>query len=310
MPLSPDISVQLGTLQLSNPVIAASGTFGYGLEFIPFVDLNRLGGFCTKGLSLKPKEGNPVPRVFETASGMLNAIGLENIGLDKFRDEKLPQLTDFRTCLIVNFFGNTAGEYADMARQLSQLDRVDALEMNISCPNVEEGGVAFSSSPRIVEQVVKAVRPATDKFLMVKLSPNVTDIREIARAAEAAGADAVSLINTQIGMALDLETGKPYLANVSGGLSGPAIKPIALHMVYQVSQAVKIPVVGIGGIRNADDALEFIMAGASAIQVGTANFYDPSVTVKIVDGISSWCAAKGISRLQDIRGRGKLDQGR
>lgn len=297
----PDISVKMGSFELSNPVIAASGTFGYGLEFTPFLDLNRLGGFCTKGLSLKPRMGNPVPRVFETASGMLNAIGLENIGFEKFRDEKLPLLQKYQTRIIANFFGDTAGEYARMAEQLSALERIDALEMNISCPNVEKGGLAFSSSPEIVGQVVKAVRPVTSKFLIVKLSPNVTDIREIAKAAEDAGADALSLINTHVGMALDIETGKPYLANTSGGLSGPAIKPIALHMVYQVARAVSIPVIGIGGIRTAEDALEFLMAGASAVQVGTANFFDPAVTVKIIDGITRWCSKKGIRTLDEIR---------
>ncbi len=302
MTSGPDISVKLGALELSNPIIAASGTFGYGLEFIPFLDLSRLGGLCTKGLSLKPRLGNPVPRVFETASGMLNAIGLENVGLDQFRDDKLPLLQKYQTRIIVNFFGETVREYAEMAKQLSGLERIDALEMNISCPNVEEGGLAFSSNPQIVEQVVKAVRPATQKFLIVKLSPNVTDICEIARAAEAAGADAVSLVNTYVGMAMDVDTRKPFLANGSGGLSGPAIKPIALNMVYQVARTVGIPVIGMGGIRTAEDALEFIMAGASAVQVGTANFFDPAVTVKIIDGIRRWCAAKGINKLDEIRG--------
>ena len=302
MASDPDISVELGALELSNPVIAASGTFGYGLEFIPFLDLNRLGGLCTKGLSLKPRTGNPVPRVFETASGMLNAIGLENVGLEQFRDEKLPLLQKYQTRIIANFFGETIREYAEMAQQLSQLDRLDALEMNISCPNVEEGGLAFSSNPQIVEQVVKAVRPATQKFLIVKLSPNVTDICEIAQAAEAAGADAVSLVNTYVGMAMDIDTRKPFFANGSGGLSGPAIKPIALNMVYQVARAVTIPVIGMGGIRTAEDALEFLMAGASAVQVGTANFFDPAVTVKIIDGITRWCATKGINKLDEIHG--------
>jgi len=302
MASGPDISIKLGALELSNPVIAASGTFGYGLEFIPFVDLNRLGGLCTKGLSLEPRLGNPVPRVFETASGMLNAIGLENVGLKQFRDEKLPRLQKFQTRVIANFFGETVREYVEMAEQLSPLERIDALEMNISCPNVEEGGLAFSSNPQIVEQVVKAVRPATQKFLIVKLSPNVTDICEIAQAAEAAGADAVSLVNTYVGMALDIETRKPFLANGSGGLSGPAIKPIALNMVYQVARTVSIPVIGMGGIRTAEDALEFLMAGASAVQVGTANFFDPAVTVKIVDGIQRWCVAKSINSLDEIIG--------
>ncbi len=302
MPSGPDISVKLGALELSNPVIAASGTFGSGLEFLPFLDLNRLGGFCTKGLSLKPRVGNPVPRVFETASGMLNAIGLENVGLEKFRDEKLPLLKPYRTRIIANFFGETVKEYAEMAEQLSGLERIDALEMNISCPNVEAGGLAFSSSPRIVEQVVAAVRPVTSKFLIVKLSPNVTDICEIAQAAQQAGADAVSLVNTYLGMALDITTRKPYLANTSGGLSGPSIKPIALHQVYQVARAVTIPVIGIGGIRTAEDAVEFLMAGASAVQVGTANFFDPAVTIKIIDGIRHWCVENNVSKLDEING--------
>ena len=302
MPSGPDISVKLGALELSNPVIAASGTFGYGLEFLPFLDLNRLGGFCTKGLSLKPRVGNPVPRVFETASGMLNAIGLENVGLEKFRDEKLPLLQPYRTRIIANFFGETVKEYAEMAEQLSGLERIDALEMNISCPNVEAGGLAFSSRPRIVEEVVAAVRPVTSKFLIVKLSPNVTDICEIAQAAQQAGADAVSLVNTYLGMALDITTRKPYLANTSGGLSGPSIKPIALHQVYQVARAVTIPVIGIGGIRTAEDTLEFLMAGASAVQVGTANFFDPAVTIKIIDGIRHWCVENNVSKLDEING--------
>jgi dihydroorotate dehydrogenase (NAD+) catalytic subunit len=305
----PDISVKLGALELSNPVIAASGTFGYGLEFIPYLDLNRLGGLCTKGLSLKPRIGNPVPRVFETASGMLNAIGLENVGFERFRDEKLSLLQKYQTRVIVNFFGETVQEYVEMAEQLSPLERIDALEMNISCPNVEAGGLAFSSNPQIVEQVVKAVRPATQKYLIVKLSPNVTDICEIAQAAEAAGADAISLVNTYVGMAFDIDTRKPYLANGSGGLSGPAIKPIALNMVYQVARVVGIPVIGIGGIRTAEDALEFIMAGASAVQVGTANFFDPAVTIKIIDGIRQWCSDKGVQKLDEIRGKSEAGSG-
>jgi dihydroorotate dehydrogenase (NAD+) catalytic subunit len=233
---------------------------------------------------------------------MLNAIGLENVGLERFRDEKLPLLQKYQTRIIANFFGETVREYVEMAEQLSPLERIDAVEMNISCPNVEAGGLAFSSNPQIVEQVVKAVRPATQKFLIVKLSPNVTDICEIAQAAEAAGADAVSLVNTYVGMAMDIDTRKPFLANGSGGLSGPAIKPIALNMVYQVARRVSIPVIGIGGIRTAEDALEFLMAGASAVQVGTANFFDPAVTIKIIDGITRWCAANGINKLDEIRG--------
>lgn len=296
-----DISVDLAGLSLANPVIAASGTFGYGLEFVPFVDLNTLGGFCTKGLSLHPRLGNAVPRMVETASGMLNAIGLENIGLQKFLDDKLPSLERYRTRIIVNFFGDTVPEYVEMAKALSPVDRVDALEMNISCPNVEQGGVLFSSNPQVVAEVVGAVRQATEKFLIVKLSPNVTDITEIALAAEKAGANALSLINTHVGMVVDLETRKPYLANKTGGLSGPAIKPIALNMVYQTVRAVKIPVIGMGGIVSAADALEFLLAGASAIQVGTANFIDPSATLKVIDGIRDYCLKQGINNLSELK---------
>jgi len=296
-----DLSVKLGRLELANPVIAASGTFGYGLEFLPFVDLDRLGGFSTKGLSLKPRMGNPVPRMVETASGMLNAIGLENIGLDKFLSEKLPLLENYKTRILVNFFGDTKDEYIEMATRLSDVERVDALEMNISCPNVEEGGVQFSSDPAVVRSLVTAVRQATKKFLIVKLSPNVTDITEIAQAAEEGGADAISLINTAIGMSIDLETRKPYLANKTGGLSGPAIKPIALNMVYQTVRAVKIPVIGIGGISNAEDALEFLSAGATAIQIGTANFIDPGVTMKVIQGIRRYCQTHAIQKVSDLK---------
>lgn len=309
-----DLSVNLGAFSLTNPVLAASGTFGYGLEFAPFVDLNRLGGFCAKGLSLKPRLGNPAPRVVETASGMLNSIGLENVGFERFRDEKLPHLQMVSCRVVCNFFGDTVDEYEEMARALSTLERIDALEMNISCPNVEEGGVQFSSDPKTVEKVVAATRRATGKFLIVKLSPNVTDITVTARAAEAAGADALSLVNTCVGMVLDAETGKPYLgnANGTGGLSGPAIKPIALNMVYQTAQVVSIPIFGIGGIRTAEDAVEYMMAGASAVQVGTANFFDPRVTMKIIDGLKDWCVAHGVAHIESIRGRAwkeRNDQG-
>ncbi|GJL78443.1 MAG: dihydroorotate dehydrogenase B (NAD(+)), catalytic subunit [Nitrospinaceae bacterium] len=296
-----DLAVTLGRLELDNPVIAASGTFGYGLEYRPFVDLNRLGGFATKGLSMRPRFGNPVPRMVETASGMLNAIGLENIGLEKFLSEKLPVLQSYNTRIIVNFFGDTRAEYIEMAAALSDVERVDALEMNISCPNVEEGGVQFSSDPTVVHDLVEAVRKATGKFLIVKLSPNVTDITAIAKAAEDGGADALSLINTQIGMSIDLETGKPWLANQTGGLSGPAIKPIALQMVYKTVRAVKTPVIGIGGISNTEDALEFLAAGATAIQIGTANFIDPAITMKVVDGIRNYCQTHGIQRVDDLK---------
>ena len=296
-----DLTVDLGKLVLSNPVVAASGTFGYGLEYTEFLDLNDLGGFSTKGLSLKPKVGNPVPRVIETASGMLNAIGLENIGLDAFLSEKLPLLKMYKTRIIVNFFGETIQQYEEMALALSKEERVDALEMNVSCPNVEEGGLQFSSDPEILRQVVDAVRKVSDKFLIVKLSPNVTDITTLAKAAENAGADALSVCNTFVGMKVNLETGKPYLANRTGGLSGPAIKPLALHMVYETARAVKIPIIGIGGISNSDDAIEFLMAGAKAVQIGTANYIDPKVTVKVVDGIRDWCRQNQISKLADLK---------
>ncbi len=296
-----DLTVDLGKLVLSNPVVAASGTFGYGLEYTQFLDLNDLGGFSTKGLSLKPKVGNPVPRVIETASGMLNSIGLENIGLDAFLSEKLPLLKMYKTRIIVNFFGETIQQYEEMALALSKEERVDALEMNVSCPNVEEGGLQFSSDPEILRQVVDAVRKVSDKFLIVKLSPNVTDITTLAKAAEDAGADALSVCNTFVGMKINLETGKPYLANRTGGLSGPAIKPLALHMVYETARAVKIPIIGIGGISNSDDAIEFLMAGAKALQIGTANYVDPKVTVKVVDGIRDWCRQNQISKLADLK---------
>ena len=296
-----DLTVDLGKLVLSNPVVAASGTFGYGLEYTQFLDLNDLGGFSTKGLSLKPKVGNPVPRVIETASGMLNAIGLENIGLDAFLSEKLPLLKMYKTRIIVNFFGETIQQYEEMALALSKEERIDALEMNVSCPNVEEGGLQFSSDPETLRQVVDAVRKVTDKFLIVKLSPNVTDITTLAKAAENAGADALSVCNTFVGMKVNLETGKPYLANRTGGLSGPAIKPLAIRMVYETARAVKIPIIGIGGISNSDDAIEFLMAGAKAVQIGTANYIDPKVTVKVVDGIRDWCRENQISKLAELK---------
>ena len=296
-----DLTVDLGKLVLDNPVIAASGTFGYGLEYTDFLDLNDLGGFSTKGLSINPKIGNPVPRVIETSSGMLNAIGLENIGLQVFLSDKLPQLKNYKTRIIVNFFGDTVQQYVEMASALSKEERIDALEMNVSCPNVEEGGLQFSSDPTVLRQVVEATRKATDKFLIVKLSPNVTDITVLARAAEDAGADALSVCNTFVGMKLDLESGKPYLANRTGGLSGPAIKPLALNLVYQTVRAVKIPVIGIGGIASSEDALEFLMVGAKALQIGTANYIDPTVTVKVVRGIRDWCRQNQIAKLADLK---------
>ena len=296
-----DLSVNLGSLCLSNPVIAASGTFGYGLEYRSLVDLNALGGFSTKGLSLQPKTGNPVPRVIETSSGMLNAIGLENIGLKVFLDEKLPQLESLNTRIIVNFFGDTIQEYVEMAQALSGVERLDALEMNVSCPNVEKGGLQFSSDPEVLTEVVSAVRKVSKKFLIVKLSPNVTDITLLAKAAENAGADALSVCNTFVGMSIDLKTRKPHLANRTGGLSGPAIKPLALNLVYQTVRAVKIPVIGIGGIASGEDAVEFLLAGAKAVQIGTANFVDPASTINIIDGIRKYCMSNGIKNLSELK---------
>ncbi len=296
-----DLSVNLGSLCLNNPVIAASGTFGYGLEYRSLVDLNALGGFSTKGLSLQPKTGNPVPRVIETSSGMLNAIGLENIGLKAFLSEKLPQLENLNTRVIVNFFGDTSQEYVEMAQALSAIERLDALEMNVSCPNVEKGGLQFSSDPEVLTEVVSAVRKVTEKFLIVKLSPNVTDITLLAKAAENAGADALSVCNTFVGMSIDLKTRKPYLANRTGGLSGPAIKPLALNLVYQTVRAVKIPVIGIGGITSGEDAVEFLLAGAKAVQIGTANFIDPASTLHVIDGIRKYCLSNGVKNLSELK---------
>ena len=296
-----DLSVDLGGLRLINPVIAASGTFGYGLEYSSLVDLNGLGAFSTKGLSLKPKIGNPVPRVIETSSGMLNSIGLENIGIDAFLTEKLTQLKNIDTCIIVNFFGETSYEYVEMALALSDVERLDALEMNVSCPNIDKGGLQFSSDPSILAELVSAVRKVTKKFLIVKLSPNVTDITLLARAAENAGADALSVCNTFVGMSIDLKTRKPYLANKTGGLSGPAIKPLALNLVYKTAQMVKIPVIGIGGITSGDDAIEFLLAGAKAVQIGTANFIDPASTISVIDGIRKYCLSNGMKKLSELK---------
>ena len=296
-----DLSIKLGSLCLNNPVIAASGTFGYGLEYSSLVDLNALGGFSTKGLSLKPKVGNPVPRVIETSSGMLNAIGLENIGLEAFLSEKLPQLKNLNTRIIVNFFGDTTQEYAAMARALFDVERLDALEMNVSCPNVEKGGLQFSSDTEVLTEVVSSVRKATEKFLIVKLSPNVTDITLLAKAAENAGADALSVCNTFVGMSIDLKTRKPHLANRTGGLSGPAIKPLALNLVYQTVRAVQIPVIGIGGISSGEDAVEFLLAGAKAVQIGTANFIDPVSTLHVIEGIRQYCLANGVNNLSELK---------
>jgi dihydroorotate dehydrogenase (NAD+) catalytic subunit len=285
---SKNLSVNIGGITLKNPVMTASGTFGYGKEFESFVDLNRLGGIIVKGLSLNPSKGNAPPRIIETPSGMLNAIGLENIGIDGFIAEKLPFLKTIATPVFVNIYGTTIEEYAKLAARIDSVESIAGIEVNISCPNVKAGGIAFGVDCRAAAEVVAAVRKETVKPLMVKLSPNVTDIVEIAKSVEGAGADSISLINTITGMLIDIETRRPKLANITGGLSGPAIKPVALRMVWQVARAVKVPVIGIGGIFTAEDALEFLIAGATAVQVGTANFVNPGATVEILDGIKRY----------------------
>ncbi len=298
----PDLKVDIGGLQLQNPVMTASGTFGYAREFDHLVDLNRLGGIIVKGLSIAPTKGNPPPRIAETHCGMLNAIGLENVGIEAFVNEKLPFLETLAPPLIVNIYGKLEEEYTRLASRIDTVEGIDGIEVNISCPNVNAGGMAFGVDPRAAHSVVQAVRKQTGKFLAVKLSPNVTDITEIARAVEDAGADCLSLINTITAMAIDVETRRPRLANITGGLSGPAIKPVALRMVWQVAQVAKVPVIGIGGIMSAEDALEFMIAGASAIQIGTANFVNPHATTDIVDGIERFLMERHIDRIADMIG--------
>ncbi len=300
MSTKPDLTVDLGKLQLQNPVLTASGTFGYAREFEHLVDLNRLGGIIVKGLSLEPTRGNPPPRIAETPCGMLNAIGLENVGIEAFVNEKMPFLQTLKPPLIVNIYGKLEDEYARLAARIEEVEAIAGIEVNISCPNVKAGGMAFGVDPQAAFSVVRAVRNQTGKFLAVKLSPNVTDITEIARAAEDAGADCLSLINTLTAMAIDIETRRPRLANITGGLSGPAIKPVALRMVWQVAQMAKVPIIGIGGIMSAEDALEFIIAGATAVQVGTANFVNPRATTDIVDGIEKFLADRNIAKISDL----------
>ena len=307
MPDKPDLKIKLGDLQLQNPVMTASGTFGYAREFKNLVELNRLGAIVVKGLSLEPAAGNPPPRIVETPCGMINAIGLENVGIDVFVEKKVPFLKTLAPPIFTNIWGTKEEEYARVAARVEDIDAVSGIEVNISCPNIKAGGMAFGVDPRAAFDVVSLVRKNTTKFLMVKLSPNVTDITEIARQVEAAGADAISLINTLSAMAIDIETRRPRLANIVGGLSGPAIKPVALRMVWQVAGVAKIPVVGIGGIMTAKDALEFLIAGASAVQVGTANFVNPRATTDIIDGIQAFMVENGIADLQEIVG--SLDTG-
>ena len=297
-----DLNVNIGGLKLKNPVMTASGTFGYGEEFADFIDLSRLGGIIVKGTTLHHREGNPYPRMAETPSGMLNAVGLQNKGVDYFIEHIYPRIKDVDTNFLVNVSGSSIDDYVATAEKISALDRIPGIELNISCPNVKEGGMAFGTSCKSAAEVVRAVRKAYSKTLIVKLSPNVTDITEIARAVEAEGADAVSLINTLLGMAIDAHRRRPILSTITGGLSGACVKPIALRMVWQTYHAVKIPIVGLGGIMNATDAIEFILAGASAIEIGTANFIDPQISVKIVDGIAEYLEANNISSVQDLIG--------
>lgn len=295
-------AVQIGALRLKNPVLTASGTFGYGLEFADFIDLNRLGGFVVKGTTLMPRQGNDYPRMAETTGGMLNCVGLQNKGVDYFAEHIYPQIKDIDAAAIVNVSGSSPEDYAACAEKVTALDRIPAIELNISCPNVHDGGMAFGVTCAGAASVVRAVRAAYPKTLIVKLSPNVTDIAEIARAVEAEGADSVSLINTLMGMSVDIERRCSRLSIGTGGLSGPCVKPVALRMVHQVAKAVRIPVIGLGGIMNAHDAIEFLMCGATAVQIGTANFIDPTVTLKVIDGINEWCDSHGIRDLHDIIG--------
>ena len=298
----PNLAVEVAGIKLRNPVMPASGTFGYGQEFAPYLDLQRLGAIVTKGLSLKPKAGNPMPRIAETTSGMLNAIGLQNVGIDAFVAEKSVTYRGLGTPVIANFFGNTLDEYGEVARRLADVPEVTAVELNISCPNVKQGGIVFGTDPRAAAEVVTLVRRQLDKPLIVKLTPNVTDITVIARAVEEAGADAISCINTITGMAVDIRTRRPKIANRTGGLSGPAIRPIAVRMVHQVVQAVQIPVIGIGGIMTAADALEFLIVGARAVQVGTANFIDPAAMLAIIDGLEAFLVEEGLDDIVQVIG--------
>ena len=297
-----NLQTDIGNLHLNNPVLTASGTFGYGEEFADFMDLKQLGGIIVKGTTLLPREGNPYPRMAETPSGMLNAVGLQNKGVDYFIEQIYPRIKNLKTNLIVNVSGSMIEDYIQTSEKINQLENIPAIELNISCPNVKEGGMAFGTSCQSAEVVVKAVRKVYHKTLIVKLSPNVTDISEIAKAVESAGADSVSLINTLLGMAIDAEKQKPVLSTITGGLSGPAVKPIALRMVWQVAKAVKIPIIGLGGIMNAADAVEFMLAGASAVQIGTANFINPQIAVKIIDGINEYLTRKGIEDVRKIVG--------
>ena len=296
------LNVKIGKLELKNPVMTASGTFGYGVEFADFVDLSQIGGIIVKGTTLKPREGNDYPRMAETAQGMLNCVGLQNKGVDYFCKHIYPEVKDIQTNVLVNVSGSSPEDYAECAARIDELEGIPAIELNISCPNVKQGGMAFGVTCEGAASVVRAVRERYHKTLIVKLSPNVTNIADIARAVEAEGADSVSLINTLMGMSIDIEKRRSRLSIGTGGLSGPAVKPVAVRMVWQVARAVKIPVVGLGGIMTAEDAIEFLMAGATAIEIGTANFIDPAVTIKVRDGINDWLDRHGCSSVQEIIG--------
>ena len=300
------MGVNIGGLALKNPVMTASGTFGYGEEYSDYLDLNRLGAIIVKGLSLKPRDGNPPSRIMETASGMLNAVGLQNVGIKAFIDDKLPWLRGIDSAVVANIFGETIEDYAKIAEILNDAEGVAAIEVNISCPNVKRGGIVFGSDPALAGEVTRAVKDVSRLPVIVKLTPNVTDITEIARATEAAGADSLSLINTITGMSVDIDKKIPHLENVTGGLSGPAIKPVALRMVWEVVNAVSIPVIGVGGIMNARDALEFLIVGAKAVQVGTANFINPGVAVDIIDDMGKYMSEKGIDDINDLIGTLKV----
>ena len=297
-----DTSVKIAGLSLKNPVLTASGTFGYGSEFCDFMELSRIGGIIVKGTTIRPRQGNPYPRMAETPSGMLNAVGLQNKGVDYFIDHIYPVIKDYDTNIIVNVAGSTVDDYVAAAERMNELEAVPAIELNISCPNVKAGGMAFGTSPEAAQEVVAAVRRVYKNTLIVKLSPNVTSITDIALAVESAGADSVSLINTLMGMAIDAERRKPLLSTITGGLSGPCVKPVALRMVWQGAKAVKIPVIGLGGISNAADAVEFLLAGATAIQIGTANFIDPAISAKVASGIEDYLIRHGFSSVKELVG--------
>ena len=307
-PKKPDLSVSFAGITFKNPIIAASGTFAYGVEFEDIVSLEKLGGFVTKGLSLEPMAGNPPPRLFETAAGMLNSIGLQNIGARAFIEEKLPKLQRKKSLVVIaNVFGYTREEYVGVIRLLNDAEGIAAYELNVSCPNTKHGGITFGSDRLLLEELVSSCKSAARRPLMVKLSPNVTSIPVMAKAAENAGADAVSLVNTFVAMAIDAEARKPRISNLTAGLSGPAIKPIALRMVYEAAHTVDIPVIGLGGITTAEDVIEFMLAGAAAVEVGTANFWDPCATEKIVDGVGRWCAQHRVGKITDLVGALKID---